>query len=164
MVESHENVPMQAGPEPPPVPPPLLEEPPPVPPPVAAPPPPPVPPPVADPPPPPEAVLQLETSLLPSMVHSKAEPSLKQSFSPQVFDVLLVPLIDTVQSHEAPGSQAENSTIRLTIVSAMKRRACEKGRGDEADFGAVTRRGMPRGQACSSDRAKKSIFELRPDF
>ncbi len=151
LIVPHKNIPLQAGPEPPPVP----GAPPPVPPPVPAPPPPPVPPPVAVPPPPPGPLLQLEISLLPSMVHSKAEPSLKQSFSPQVFEVLLVPLIDTVQSHEAPGPQAENSTNRLNITSAIQGSAGEKEREDKAGVGAVASRGMRRRQARSSGRAKK---------
>jgi hypothetical protein len=124
VIEPHEKVPMHEGPEPPPPP---LAEPPPVPPPLAEPPPvavpPPValPPPLAEPPPPPDPLLQLKTSLLPSVVHSNAVPSLKQSFSPQSFAVLLSPLIDMVQSHAAPGSQEENSSNKTNINRGMVR-------------------------------------------
>lgn len=125
VLEPHEKVPMHEGPElppppplaePPPVPPPLPE-----PPPVAVPPPVPLPPPLAEPPPPPDALLQVEDSLLPSMVHSKAVPSGKQSFSPQTFDVLVVPLIVKVQSQAAPGSQEENPSSSVNIEREMVR-------------------------------------------
>ena len=69
-------------------------------------------------------------------MHSKAEPSLKQSFSPQVFAVLLSPLIDIVQSQAAPGSQEENSTNRVNISRGMVAR-------------------MPERQAVSDKRAQK---------
>lgn len=145
VLEPQVKVPMHEGPELPPPPPLELPPPPPVPPPLAEPPPvavpPPVafPPPLAEPPPPPDPLLQLDTSLLPSVVHSKAAP-LKQSFSPQSFELLLSPLNVTVQSQAAPGSQEENSSRRVNITREMVRGI----------------RRMPMGQAPSPKRAQKS--------